>query len=344
MQFTAQEISDIINGTIEGDPNVAVFQLSKIEEAQDGSLSFLANPKYEHYLYSSKASIIIINQNQLVNRQVNATLIRVKNAYTAFSVLLEMYNKLRFNKEGIEDPAYIHPSARIGKNVYIGAFAYIGPDAVIGDNCKIYPHCYIGDNVQIGDNVLLYSGVKVYFDCVIGNNTILHSGAVIGSDGFGFAPQEDGSYQKVSQIGNVIIEEDVEVGANTTIDRATLGSTRIHKGVKLDNLIQVAHNVEVGENTVIAAQSGVSGSTKIGKNVTLGGQVGIAGHISIASGSQVQAQSGINRTIEKEGKKWAGTPAASYAAQMRMQVTFQRLPELERRIEELERLLNQEKI
>lgn len=344
MQFTAQEISDIINGTLEGDPNVAVFQLSKIEEAQPGSLSFLANPKYEHYLYSSKASVIIVNQDQVLSKPVHASIIRVKNAYSAFSVLLEKYNKLRFNKVGIEEPSYIHPSAKIGENVYIGAFAYIGPDAVIGDHCRVYPHCYIGDNVHLGEQVLLYAGVKVYFDCVIGNNVIIHSGSVIGSDGFGFAPQEDGSYQKVSQIGNVIIGDEVEIGANTTIDRATLGSTRIDRGVKLDNLIQIAHNVEVGTNTVIAAQSGVSGSTKIGKQVTLGGQVGIAGHITIADGSQVQAQSGINRSIDEDAKKWAGTPAAPYAAQMRMQVTFQRLPDLERRIEELERLLNKEKI
>lgn len=344
MQFTAQEISDIINGTLEGDPNVAVFQLSKIEEAQRGSLSFLANPKYEHYLYTSKASVIIVNQDQSLSKPIEPTVIRVKNAYTAFSILLEKYNNLRFNKKGIEQPSFIDPSAQIGENVYIGAFAYIGPNVIIGNDCKIYPHCYIGDNTTIGENVLLYSGVKIYFDCVIGENTIIHSGSVIGSDGFGFALKEDGAYQKVSQIGNVVIEEDVEIGANTTIDRATLGSTRIKKGVKLDNLIQIAHNVEIGSDTAIAAQTGISGSTKIGDNVTLGGQVGIAGHITVAKGTQVQAQSGINRSIDEEMKKWAGTPAAPYAAQMRMQVTFQRLPDLERRIEELERLLNQEKI
>lgn len=344
MQLTAQEISDIINGTLEGDPEVAVFQLSKIEEAQNGSLSFLANPKYEHYLYTSNASVVIINHDQVLNKPIDATIIRVKNAYSAFSILLEKYNKLRLDKKGVESPSFIDPTATIGENVYIGAFVYIGPNAHIGDNSKIYPHCYIGDNAYVDANVLLYSGVKIYFDCVVGKNAIIHSGSVIGSDGFGFAPKEDGSYQKVSQIGNVIIEDDVEIGANTTIDRATLGSTRIKKGVKLDNLIQIAHNVEVGANTVIAAQTGISGSTKVGENVTLGGQVGIAGHISVARETQVQAQSGINRSIETEGKKWAGTPAAPYASQMRMQVTFQRLPELERRIEELERLLNKEKI
>lgn len=344
MQFTAQQISDMVNGSLEGDPDVAVFQLSKIEEAQKGSLSFLANPKYEQHLYSSNASVIIVNEDQILAKAVQATIIRVKNAYIAFSILLEKYNKLRLNKQGIEQPSFIDPSAHIGKDVYIGAFCYIGPNVTIEDGCKIYPHCYVGDNAKIGSNALLYAGVRVYFDCIIGKNAIIHSGAVIGSDGFGFAPQEDGSYQKVSQIGNVVIEEDVEIGANTTIDRATLGSTRIKRGVKLDNLIQIAHNVEIGINTVIAAQTGVSGSTKIGEQVTLGGQVGIAGHIGIAKGTQVQAQSGINRSIEEEDKKWAGTPAAPYASQMRMQVTFQRLPELERRIYELERLLNQEKI
>jgi UDP-3-O-[3-hydroxymyristoyl] glucosamine N-acyltransferase len=340
MQFTAKQVSALINGIVEGDPEATVFQLSRIEDAQEGSLAFLANPKYEQHLYTTKASIVIINQDQELQRPVTSTLIRVKNAYSSFSILLEKYNLIRLDKQGIEEPSYIHPTAKIGKNVYIGAFAYIGPNVVIGDDSKIYPHSYIGDNVTIGTRSTLYAGARIYFDCVIGNDVIIHSGAIIGSDGFGFAPQEDGSYHKVSQIGNVVIEDQVEIGANTTIDRATMGSTFIRKGVKLDNLIQLAHNVEIGSDTVIAAQTGISGSTKIGKNVVLGGQVGIAGHISIADKSQIQAQSGLNRSIEEEDKKWAGTPALPYSTQMRIQVTLSRLPALEKRILELEKLLN----
>lgn len=342
MQFTARQVSALINGIVEGDPEATVFQLSRIEDAQEGSIAFLANPKYEQHLYTTKASIIIVNHDQELQRPITSTLIRVKNAYSSFSILLEKYNLIRLDKQGIEEPSYIHPTAKIGKNVYIGAFAYIGPNVVIGDDSKIYPNTYIGDNVTIGTRSTLYAGVCIYFDCVIGNDVIVHSGAIIGSDGFGFAPQEDGSYHKVSQIGNVVIEDRVEIGANTTIDRATMGSTVIREGVKLDNLIQLAHNVEIGANTVIAAQTGISGSTKIGKNAVLGGQVGIAGHISIANKSQIQAQSGINRSIEEENKKWAGTPALPYSTQMRIQVTLSRLPELEKRILELEKLLNKQ--
>ncbi len=342
MQFTAKQVSALINGVVEGDPEVTVSQLSRIEDAQQGSIAFLANPKYEQHLYTTQASIVIINQDQEIQRPVSPTLIRVKNAYSSFSVLLEKYNLIRLDKQGIEEPNFIHPTAKIGKNVYIGAFAYIGPNVAIGDDSKIYPHSYIGDNVSIGIKSTLYAGARIYFDCVIGNNVIIHSGAIIGSDGFGFAPQEDGSYHKVSQIGNVVIEDQVEIGANTTIDRATMGSTFIRKGVKLDNLIQLAHNVEIGSDTVIAAQTGISGSTKIGKNVVLGGQVGIAGHISIANKSQIQAQSGLNRSIEEEDKKWAGTPALPYSTQMRVQVTLSRLPALEKRILELEKLLNKQ--
>ncbi|HLT42571.1 MAG TPA: UDP-3-O-(3-hydroxymyristoyl)glucosamine N-acyltransferase [Sphingobacteriaceae bacterium] len=342
MQFTAKQISTLINGSLEGDPEMTVFQLSRIEEAQEGSLAFLANPKYEQHLYTTKASVIIINQNQEIQKPVNATLIRVKDAYTSFSVLLEQYNLIRLDKQGIEEPNFIHPTAKIGKNVYIGAFSYIGPNVIIEDDSKIYPHSYIGDNVTIGKACTLYAGARIYFDCIIGNNVIIHSGAIIGSDGFGFIPQEDGTYQKVSHIGNVVIEDQVEIGANTTIDRATMGSTIIHKGVKLDNLIQIAHNAEIGTDTVIAAQTGISGSAKIGNNVVLGGQVGVAGHLSIANKSQIQAQSGINRSIEEEDKKWAGTPATPYATQIRIQVTTSHLPALEKRVSELEKLLNKQ--
>jgi UDP-3-O-[3-hydroxymyristoyl] glucosamine N-acyltransferase len=340
MQFTAQQISLLLNGTVHGDPNVSVNQLAKIEEAAPGSLSFLANPKYEQYLYSTNASVVIVNNDLVLSEAVKATLIRVENAYSAFTVLLEQYNTLKLNnKTGIEQPCFIHPTAQIGKNVYVGAFAYIGPGVKIGDNCKIFPNTYIADGVVIGNDVTFYAGVKIYFDCHIGNRVIIHSGTVIGGDGFGFAPRPDGGYDKVSQIGNVILEDDVEVGANTTIDRATLGSTIIRKGVKLDNLIQVAHNVEIGADTVVAAQSGISGSAKIGENCIIGGQVGIVGHISIAKGSQVQAKSGISRSIEVEGKKWAGAPATAYTDHMRSQVVLARLPDLEKRIIELEKII-----
>jgi UDP-3-O-[3-hydroxymyristoyl] glucosamine N-acyltransferase len=339
MQFTAQEIGFMLNGTVEGDPKIAVDKLAKIEEAQARSLSFLANPKYEQYLYTTDASIVIVNRDLALSAPVKTTLIRVDNAYSAFSLLLERYNTIKLNKTGVEQPNFVHPTAKIGENCYIGAFAYIGPGVTIGNQCKIYPNAYIADNVKLGNNVTLFPGVVVYFDCEIGNNVIIHSGAIIGSDGFGFAPQPDGTYNKIAQIGNVIIEDDVEIGSNTSIDRATMGSTVIRKGVKLDNLIQVAHNVEIGANTVIAAQSGISGSTKIGENAIIGGQVGVVGHISIAKGSQVQAQSGVSRTITEEGKKWMGSPATHLSDHMRSQVVFTRLPDMEKKIAELEKLV-----
>ncbi len=339
MQFTAQEIAFLLNGTVEGDGLAVVNHLAKIEEGTSGALSFLANPKYEQYLYTTNASVVIVNNDLVLAEPVKTTLIRVDNAYSSFSVLLEKYNTIKLHKTGIEQPCFIHPSAQIGDDVYIGAFAYIGPDVKVGSNSKIYPGAYVGDNVTIGTNTTLFAGVKVYFDCVLGNNVIIHSGAIIGSDGFGFAPNADGTYNKVAQIGNVILEDNVEVGSNTTIDRATMGSTIIRKGVKLDNLVQIAHNVEINKNTVIAAQSGISGSTKIGENVVIGGQVGMVGHITIANRSQFQAQSGVGRTISQEGKKWAGTPAFEYAGNMRSQVVYQRLPELEKRVAELEKLI-----
>ncbi len=339
MQFTAHEISLLLNGTVEGDAQVTVNRLAKIEEATTGAISFLANPKYEQYLYTTDASAVLVNNDFVATEPVKATLIRVENAYRAITVLLEKYNTIKLNKSGIEQPSFIHATAKVGDDCYVGAFAYIGPGARIGSKCKIYPNVYIADNVVLGDNVTLFPGVVVYFDCVIGNNVIIHSGAIIGSDGFGFAPNPDGTYSKIAQIGNVILEDDVEIGSNTTIDRATMGSTIIRKGVKLDNLIQIAHNVEIGANTVIAAQTGVSGSTKIGENVILGGQVGVVGHISIAKGTQVQAQSGISRTITEENKKWMGSPATHYSDHMRSQVVVNRLPELEKKISELEKVI-----
>lgn len=341
MQFTAQELGLMLNGTVEGDPLVAVNQLGKIEEAQAGSLSFLANPKYEQYLYTTNASVVIINNDQVLAGPVRSTLIRVENAYVAISILLEKYNTAKLHKTGIEQPSFIHPSATLGENVYVGAFAYIGPNVKIGDNSKIYPQCFIADDVIIGNNVTLFAGVKVYFDCKISDNVIIHSGTIIGGDGFGFAPAGDGTYNKVAQIGNVIIEDDVEIGANTTVDRATMGSTIIRKGVKLDNLVQVAHNVEIGANTVVAAQTGISGSAKVGENCIIGGQAGIVGHISIAKGSQIQAKSGISHSIVDEGKKWAGAPAVSFSANMRSLIVINRLPELEKKINELEKIITE---
>ncbi|RZF58409.1 UDP-3-O-(3-hydroxymyristoyl)glucosamine N-acyltransferase [Sphingobacterium corticibacterium] len=341
MQFTANQIATLLNGYVEGDPDVLVNQLAKIEEGEQGALAFLSNPKYEHFLYETKASAVIVNQDLQLTKPVNVSLIRVKDAYSAFSELLRIYDQLRNERSGIEEPSFIHESASVGQDLYVGAFSYIGRDVVIGNQVKIYPQVYIGDGVTIGNKTVIYPGVRIYRDSKIGDNVILHSGVIVGSDGFGFAPQKDGTYNKVPQIGNVIIEDDVEVGANTVIDRATLGSTTIRKGVKLDNLIQIAHNVEIGANTVAAAQTGISGSTKIGENVILGGQVGVVGHIQVATGSQIQAQSGVNRSIDQKNKKWGGTPAMPYNSNLRSQVIYSKLPALERRVAELEARLKE---
>ncbi|MFN5705789.1 MAG: UDP-3-O-(3-hydroxymyristoyl)glucosamine N-acyltransferase [bacterium] len=339
MQFKATEICVLLNGELEGNPDVVVSSLAKIEEGRIGALSFLSNPKYEPYLYSTEASVVIVNKSLVLEKPIQATLIRVDDAYSAFSILLEKYNTIKLNKYGIEEPNFISKSAKIGKDCYIGAFAYIGHNVIIGDNVKIYPQAYVGDNSVVEDGTTLFAGVKVYSDCNIGKNVIIHSGAVIGSDGFGFAPQADGSFQKVAQIGNVIIEDDVEIGSNTSIDRATIGSTIIKKGVKLDNLIQIAHNVEVGNNTVIASQSGISGSTRIGESCIIGGQVGIVGHISIAKGSQINAKSGISKSITEENKQWNGAPVSPFRDSLKMQAVYRRLPDLEKKIEELEQKL-----
>ena len=340
MQLTAHQVGILLEGTVEGNPGVAINHLSKIEEAQSGSLSFLANTKYEQYVYTSQASIIIVNEDFIPSQPVSATLIRVRNSYSAFSILLEKYDEIiKSNKNGIEEYSFIHPTAKLGKDVYIGSFAYIGSNVKIGDGSKIYPNTYVADNVIIGKNVTLYAGVKVYFNCEIGDKSIIHSGAIIGADGFGFVPDGQGSYRKVSQIGNVIVEEEVEIGSNTTVDRATMGSTIIRKGVKLDNLIQIAHNVEIGANTVIAAQTGISGSTKIGENCVIGGQVGIVGHITIANGSNIGAKSGVNNSIKEENMSWNGVPLGTYRDSLKTQVVMKRLPELEKRILELEKII-----
>ncbi len=347
MQFSASQIAMIISGKVDGDPNAIVFSFGKIEEAQKGQLAFLANPKYEDHLYSTGASIIIINESQELKLPINATLIRVADAYSAFATLLATYQQMITQQmEGIQQPVYISESATIGEKVFVGAFTYIGENVRVGTNAKLYPNVFIGDNVQVGENAILHPGVKVYNDCIIGKNVTVHAGSVIGSDGFGFAPQADGSYKKVPQIGNVILEENVEVGANVTIDRATMGSTIIRAGAKLDNLIQIAHNVEVGNHTVIAAQAGVSGSTKIGNHVRIGGQAGIVGHISIADGSQINAQSGVSKSIKTPNVLVTGSPAHDYTSTLRSQAVFRNLPELDKRITELEnmvRILKEEK-
>lgn len=350
MQFTALQIATLIKGKIEGDPEAKVSHVAKIEEATEGSLSFIANPRYEEYLYSSNASIIIINDSLEVKEDIKPTLIRVKDAYSAFAFLLEKYNEIisRSGKNGIEQPSFISKTASIGKDVYIGAFTYIGDNVIIGDRVKVFPGSYIGDNVVINEDSKIFAGVKIYDGCSLGSRVVIHSGSVIGGDGFGFAPQNDGTYKKVPQIGNVIIEDDVEIGANTTIDRATMGSTCIRKGVKLDNLIQIAHNVEVGENTVIAAQTGISGSTKVGRNCIIGGQVGIVGHIHIADGTRINAQSGLSKSVTTSNTTLTGSPAYDYKSSLKSQAIFRNLPELHQRllkleetIEELTALLNQ---
>lgn len=332
----------MINGRVEGNPETAVGSFGKIEEAQPGQLSFLANPKYEEFLYSTGASIIILNETQELKQPIAATLIKVPDAYSAFAILLDKYQQIqRQQLTGIQQPVYIAATAKTGENVFIGAFAYLGEKVIIGNGVKIYPNVFLGDNVVVGENSTIHPGVKIYHDCVIGKNVTIHAGTVIGSDGFGFAPQADGTLKKVPQIGNVIIQDGVEIGANTTIDRATIGSTLIKAGAKLDNLLQIAHNVEIGNNSVIAAQSGISGSTKIGNNVMIGGQVGIVGHIKIADGTKINAQSGVSKSIKTPNSAVTGSPAFDYTSALRSQAASRNLPELEKRVMELEKLLKE---
>ncbi len=339
MKFTAQQIAEALQGTVEGNKDVIVSSLSKIEEGTPGTLSFLANPKYTSHIYDTQASIVIVNNDFVAEKEISATLIRVKDAYSAFADLLEMYQQSKGKPSGISDRAYIAPSATIGKDVYFGEFVSVGENAFIGDNTLLYPNTTIGNNCKIGNDTTIFAGVKVYEECVIGNKCIIHAGVVIGADGFGFAPQHDKNYQKVPQIGNVIIEDNVEIGANTCIDRATLGSTIIRKGVIIDNLVQIAHNVEIGENTAIAAQTGISGSTKFGKNCILAGQSGFAGHLNIADGTVVTAQSGVGRNIKEENTMYEGSPAFKHKDFQKSYIHFRRLNDLVKRINELEHKL-----
>ncbi|QIH37678.1 UDP-3-O-(3-hydroxymyristoyl)glucosamine N-acyltransferase [Flavobacterium sp. Sr18] len=341
MKFTAEQIAGILEGEVVGNPMAEVFRLSKIEEGMEGSLTFLSNPKYLNYIYSTKASVTIVNETFVPESPLTTTLIKVQDAYAAFSKLLEFYNQVKLNKSGIEQPSFLSQSVKYGDNLYLGSFSYVGQNVVLGENVKIYPNCFIGDNVVIGDNVLLFAGAKIYSETVIGNNCTIHSGAIIGADGFGFAPNPDGTYTKIPQIGNVIIEDNVDIGSCTTIDRATMGSTIIRKGVKLDNQIQIAHNVEIGENTVIAAQTGVAGSTKIGKNGMIGGQVGISGHLNIGNNVRIQAQSGVGRNI-KDNEILQGSPTFGYNDFSKSYVHFKNLPKIVAEIEELKKqILNQ---
>jgi len=337
MEFTAATIAGFLKGEIVGNPDTIVNTIARIEEGKEGALSFLANPKYEPYLYTTKSSVVLVNKSLELSASVNVTLIKVDDAYESFAALLQIVSKAKPRKKGIHTTVVIEPTAVTGKDIYIGAYAYIGENCKIGDNCLIYPHVYIGDNTVIGNNCILHSGVKIYHECVLGEGCTIHAGTVIGSDGFGFAPQSETEFMKIPQLGNVIIEDHVEIGANVAIDRATLGSTIIRKGVKLDNLIQIGHNVEVGENTVIAAQSGIAGSTKLGRNCMIGGQVAFAGHSKIADGVKIGGQSGIPGNIRKENAVLTGSPAIEHINFLKSSVIFKKLPELKEKIDELEK-------
>ena len=344
MKFTAEQIAGVLGGEVVGNPKAEVHTLSKIEEGSEGSISFLANPKYLHYIYTTHATITIVNASFVPEGKITTTLIKVEDAYLSFSKLLEFYDQAKkANKSGIEQPSVFPESVKYGANLYLGSFCYLGENVILGENVKIYPNSFVGDNVVIGDNVTIFAGTRIYSETIIGSNCTIHSGVVIGADGFGFAPNPDGTFSKIPQIGNVIIEDNVEIGANTTIDRATMGSTIIRKGVKLDNQIQVGHNVEIGKNTVIAAQTGIAGSTKIGSSGMIGGQVGIVGHLTIGNNVKIQAQSGVARNI-KDDETLQGTPSFGYNDFSKSYVHFKNLPKIITELEELKKeILNQKK-
>lgn len=337
MEFTAATIAGFLKGEIVGNPETVVNTVAKIEEGHKGALSFLANPKYEHYIYTTKSSIVLVNNSFVASSEIEATLIKVENAYEAFASLLRLVDQSRPRKKGIHPTAVIEPSAKLGSVAYIGPYSYIGENCIIGDGCSIYPQVYIGDNTRLGNNCTLYSGVKIYHECILGEGCTIHAGSVIGSDGFGFAPQSDSEFMKIPQLGNVILEDHVEIGANVTIDRATMGSTIIRKGVKLDNLIQIGHNVEVGENTVMAAQTGIAGSSKVGKNCMFGGQVGIAGHLKISDGTKIGAQGGIAGDVKEENTAIIGSPAIDFRLFLKSSVIFKKLPEMKMKIDRIEK-------
>jgi UDP-3-O-[3-hydroxymyristoyl] glucosamine N-acyltransferase len=339
MLFTAGQIAGILEGEVEGNPEISVHKLAKIEEGEIGSLTFLANPKYTSFIYTTKASVTIVNKDFIPEQDIETTMIKVDDAYESFSKILEYYNQVKNKKIGIETPVFTAEDAVYGKDFYLGAFSYLGSKVSIGDNVKIYPNVFVGDNVRIDDDVIIFAGAKIYSETVIGKNCIIHSGAIIGADGFGYSPNKDGTFTRVPQTGNVILEDNVDVGAGTTIDRATLGSTILRKGVKLDNQIQIAHNVEIGQNTVIAAQTGIAGSTKIGKNCMIGGQVGIVGHITIGDNVKIQAQSGIGRNI-KDNEVLQGSPALTYGDFNKSYVHFKNLPKIIKKIEKLDKKID----
>lgn len=337
MEFKAKDIAAFLNGELVGDSNVKVSGISKIEEGEPGTLSFLANPKYENYIYTTRASIVLVNTTFQPRSDINATLIKVENAYQAFASLLDLYVQAKKDtRKGIENPVHIHETARLGEDVYVGAFTSIGRNVTIGSSSKIFPQVFIGDNVTMGDNCIIYAGVKIYDDCVIGSNCILHAGAVVGSDGFGFAQQDDKTYKKIPQLGNVVLEDDVEIGANTAIDCGTFGSTIIRKGAKIDNLVQIAHNCEIGENTAIAGQTGMAGSTKVGKNCKFAGQVGLAGHLTIGDNVQIGAQSGVSKSI-KDNEIVLSSPAVNYKDAIKTYTIIRNLPKLRDEVIQLQK-------
>ncbi|HCE59156.1 MAG TPA: UDP-3-O-(3-hydroxymyristoyl)glucosamine N-acyltransferase [Prolixibacteraceae bacterium] len=337
MDFKVTEIARFLNGEIIGNENISVSNVSKIEEGKPGTLAFLSNMKYENFIYTTNASVVLVNKNFVPKEKINATLIKVDDAYQAFASLLDLYTQAMATvKTGIEQPSFIDESATVGQNIYLGAFAYIGKNVKVGNNCKIYPQVYIGDNVTVGDDCIIYAGVKIYSDSLIGNRCILHSGVVIGSDGFGFAPLDDGTYKKIAQIGNAVLEDDVEIGANTTIDCGTMGSTIIRKGAKIDNLVQIAHNCEVGENTVMAALTGIAGSTKVGKSCKFGGQVGLGGHITIGDNVFIGAQSGVIKSIESN-QVILGSPAMEIKEAIRAITVYKNLPKLRTEVSQLQK-------
>ncbi|MCK5467202.1 MAG: UDP-3-O-(3-hydroxymyristoyl)glucosamine N-acyltransferase [Cyclobacteriaceae bacterium] len=338
MEFTINQIAAMLQGEVDGNGQEKVKTIGKIENAKKGAITFLSNPKYEDFIYSSEASAVIVKKDFQPEKPIQTTLIRVADPYLSFTRLLEEYDKIKsYSKVGVEEPSFVSSNTEVGENIYRGAFSYVGSNVKIGNNVKIYPHAYIGDNVTIGDNCIFYSGAKIYAETIVGNNCIIHSGTVIGSDGFGFAPQEDDTYKKIPQLGNVVIRDNVEIGANTVIDCATIGSTIIEEGVKLDNLVQIAHNVEIGANTVIASQSGISGSTKFGKNCILAGQVGVVGHVEIGNRVTLAAKTGLSKSVKKDGSVKFGYPAMDHKDYLKCHAIFRNLPELRERINELEK-------